>query len=164
MPISAPRRAYLRAYQLEWMTRRRLAWINANGPCAKCGSNYELEVDHIDSKSKDPKLRAVHTGALWSWSDARRAVELAKCQVLCLPCHKAKTAIELGLQNRKQSPAGMAWCSTCKQHKDKSLFSKNITHWNGLNYECRQCKKNYKDSLRPHLLKHTQRKVFKCTR
>lgn len=67
-------------------TRKRLRqeWFEANGPCVRCGSDIDLEVDHID-----PKLKVDHR--VWSWSAVRREAELAKCQVLCHPCHVDKT-------------------------------------------------------------------------
>lgn len=82
---SDERRAYLRKYQRGWLNRRRAEWIAANGPCKKCGSSERLEVDHID-----PAQKITH--AVWSWSKVRREAELAKCQVLCYTCHKAKTS------------------------------------------------------------------------
>lgn len=69
------------------MAARRAAWIADNGPCRQCGSSDRLEVDHIDPEQKKHKI-----SALWSWSAARRAAELAKCQVLCFRCHKDKSA------------------------------------------------------------------------
>ncbi len=76
------------AYQVEYARRRRLAWLAQNGPCVACGSTEELEVDH-----RDPDQKISHR--IWSWSTARREVELKKCQVLCAACHKVKSASEL---------------------------------------------------------------------
>lgn len=73
-----------RQYQNEWMKRRRLDWLQANGPCVKCGSWENLQVDH-----KDPELKVTHR--IWSWAKERREKELAKCQPLCRDCHWAKT-------------------------------------------------------------------------
>lgn len=86
-----------RAYGRAWIRSRREAWLRANGPCRQCGSSDRLEVDHIDPAQK------VHH-AVWSWTEARRAVELAKCQVLCCMCHRAKT----GAQFRKPLVHGTA--------------------------------------------------------
>ncbi|AYD87555.1 HNH endonuclease [Mycobacterium phage Salacia] len=47
----------------------------------------ELNLDHID-----PTKKVSHN--IWSWSQVRRDAEIAKCQVLCLPCHKDKTAAD----------------------------------------------------------------------
>lgn len=77
-----------REYQRRWIAKRRQEWIDANGPCAWCGSEENLEVDHADRTTKKIPVRA-----LWSMSPAnpRRIAELAKCQVLCHPCHVDKT-------------------------------------------------------------------------
>lgn len=79
-----------RAYQLQWREKRRQEWIASQGGCcAQCGSDEDLEVDHVDPRNKlaDPSV-------IWSWSEKRRAAELAKCQVLCGPCHLEKTRQE----------------------------------------------------------------------
>lgn len=72
-------------------TARREAWIKEHGPCAVCGTWDNLQVDHID-----PRTKAVSTtSVVWGWSDeARRETELSKCQVLCDSCHKDKTAAQ----------------------------------------------------------------------
>jgi hypothetical protein len=84
MPYKNPEQQ--REYMRKWMANRRNAWLNENGPCKKCGSWENLEVDHIDpSKKVDHKV--------WSWSEERRNIELAKCQILCSPCHKKKSKL-----------------------------------------------------------------------
>src|SRR5665213_4211804 len=75
-----------RDYQREWVARRRADFFT-DKQCISCGSTEQLQLDHIDPSTKiDHKI--------WYWSQVRREVELAKCQVLCRPCHEAKTAIE----------------------------------------------------------------------
>lgn len=76
-----------REYQREWLRSRRTAWITSRGgACERCGSTEDLEVDHIEpsSKSMNPTM-------IWSRAAHIREAELAKCQVLCGPCHKSKT-------------------------------------------------------------------------
>ncbi len=75
-------------YQLRWIKKRRRDWLSAHGPCAKCGSDRNLRVDHIDPREKI-------THRIWSWSRGRQEKELKKCQVLCLACHKLKTKIDV---------------------------------------------------------------------
>jgi 5-methylcytosine-specific restriction endonuclease McrA len=77
-----------RAYQREWIARRRADWL-ADKACVRCGSTEDLEVDHIDRATKV-------THRVWSWSQVRRDAELAKCQVLCGPHHKEKTKADYG--------------------------------------------------------------------
>lgn len=83
MPYSDPEKQ--RTYQREWMARRRKEWLDANGPCIDCDSRENLEVDHVDAATKV-------SHRVWSWSQARRVAELAKCVVRCKPCHVAKTS------------------------------------------------------------------------
>lgn len=78
------------------MADRRLRGIALlGGKCCQCGSRENLQVDHIDPDTKSPVLRALRTGAFWSWSWDRIEAELAKCQVLCHLCHKAKSTHEV---------------------------------------------------------------------
>ncbi len=87
MPVPYKDKAKQAAYQNASNKRRRAEWITAHGPCKRCGSQKQLEVDHIDPKKKvDHKV--------WSWSKTRREAELAKCQVLCRKCHQKKTTAQ----------------------------------------------------------------------
>lgn len=90
MPFKDKGRA--NAYSVERCRRRRQAWLLANGPCWKCGSWDELEVDHVD-----PSLKESHR--IWSWGPDKIKAELAKCQPLCHKCHAEKTA-----QSRRNAP------------------------------------------------------------
>ena len=76
-----------RAYQRKWLADRRNAWFSINGPCKRCGSRENLQLDHIDRTQKV-------NHAVWSWRKERRLLELAKCQVLCEICHRKKSAKE----------------------------------------------------------------------
>lgn len=77
-----------RAFQREFMRKRRQEWFDANGPCQLCGSAENLELDHID-----PEMKVA--SAVWSWSKQRAAVELAKCRALCKKCHAERTKQQL---------------------------------------------------------------------
>lgn len=81
MPYSNPEEQ--RLYQRQWYAARKAQWIAEHGPCVRCGSTEDLQVDH-----KDPSQKVNHR--VWSWSAERREAELAKCQVLCRPCHVEK--------------------------------------------------------------------------
>lgn len=75
-----------RRYAREWRAKRRAAYF-VDKICAACGSVDQLQLDHIDPATK------IHH-SIWSWSAERREAELAKCQVLCKPCHDEKSAGE----------------------------------------------------------------------
>jgi 5-methylcytosine-specific restriction endonuclease McrA len=75
-------------FQREWIAKRKAEFFK-DKICAKCDSNYDLQLDHID--------RTIKTShRIWSWSEEKRNEELKKCQVLCSKCHKIKTKIDLG--------------------------------------------------------------------
>lgn len=99
-----------RAYQARWLVERRAAWLAENGPCSNCGSTDDLCVDHVDHTQK-----VSHN--VWSWSQARRDAELAKCQVLCLVCHKVKNGQERnpphGTHSRYANVNLRCRCSLC---------------------------------------------------
>ncbi len=81
MPYKDPEKQ--REYQRQWIANRREDFFSDKW-CVECGSIENLELDHINSSTK-----VSHN--IWSWSEERRDVELAKCQVLCHDCHKKKT-------------------------------------------------------------------------
>lgn len=113
-----------REYQREWLRKRRTAWLSDNGPCAKCGSWDDLEVDHINPSEKSPLLVGWNgTGKMWSWSKVRLAEELSKCQVLCKTCHSEKTAFEYEIKRehgRNMYEKYGCRCNVCKEAKRKN--------------------------------------------
>lgn len=76
-----------REYQRQWIARRRADFFNGKS-CVKCGATEQLELDHVDPRTK------IHH-AIWSWSKERRDAEILKCQVLCNDCHKKKSSIDI---------------------------------------------------------------------
>lgn len=86
LPFKNPEKK--RIYERNKYRGLRHEWLQKNGPCVKCGSDKDLEIDHIDWRTKV-------SNRVWSWSEQRRVSELSKCQVLCRPCHKQKTKIDL---------------------------------------------------------------------
>ena len=115
------RRRYHRKYGLQWIRQRRDKWIQENGPCCKCGSWEQLEIDHID-----PNTKEISIAKIWSFSEARRLTELAKCQVLCERCHKLKTSDDLSRMKTKLTDMdvlsittlrneGLSWRSIAKR-------------------------------------------------
>lgn len=72
-----------RARQAAWKLNRRIEFF-ADKSCVTCDSTDRLELDHVN-----PAEKIDHR--IWSWSQERREAEIAKCQVLCYTCHKAKS-------------------------------------------------------------------------
>jgi 5-methylcytosine-specific restriction endonuclease McrA len=81
MPYKDPGRQ--REYVRNWLAKRREEWF-ADKACVRCGTTSNLQLDHVDAATKV-------SHRIWSWSQERRDAELAKCQVLCQPCHEKKT-------------------------------------------------------------------------
>lgn len=85
MPYRCPDKR--REYSREWVAGRRREFM-AGKTCAFCGSTESLELDHVD-----PTMKVDHR--IWSWSKSRREAELAKCRVLCKPCHQGRHRVPL---------------------------------------------------------------------
>ena len=111
-------------YQRLWMAKRRSEWFECNGPCRRCGSWKDLELDHID-----PTHKVSHR--IWSWSEQRRNAELAKCQALCYECHKKKTADQLACEITHGTAGGYArgcrceYCKGWRRAKRRAELSNN---------------------------------------
>lgn len=120
-----------RKYAREWMARRRAEWF-ADKACVKCGTTERLRLDHID-----PLLKVNHR--IWSWSQARRDIELAKCQVLCDPCHQIKSIA--------QQPITHGW--EAYTHGTRSMYGVHGCRC-GL---CQKWKSDYDRQQRPHRYK-----------
>jgi 5-methylcytosine-specific restriction endonuclease McrA len=103
-------------YQRKYVAERRASYF-ADKVCVECGSNKRLQLDHVD-----PKQKTEHR--IWSWSDARRMSEIAKCQILCLSCHKKKTYSQRSRVGTHLS--GAFWsrgcrCEECRTYKRISM-------------------------------------------
>ena len=99
-------------YQRNRYKKIRQEWIKNNGPCKKCKSQHNLEVDHID-----PSNKISHR--IWSWSENRRNAELAKCQVLCKKCHANKSLTENGGKSKHGTANARrngCSCELCKKY------------------------------------------------
>ena len=68
-----------------------------NVPCQKCGIEYPgepwlMEFDHRVQADKDHNIsRLVKSGNI-----SKLLAEIAKCDILCVVCHRRRTAIQLG--------------------------------------------------------------------
>lgn len=84
------------------------------GECALCGTKEDLEVDHIN-----PELKSFGIAKKWSAAPEKLDAELAKCQLLCGPCHRDKTIQEEHWRSNPQCQSrlihGSVW--TYKRHK-----------------------------------------------
>ena len=82
--------AYMRVYMLaRYHERRQYAINRLGGKCSACGSEDNLQLDHIHPEDKSFSLSHA-----WSVSMERFKLEVDKCQVLCKECHKEKSRAE----------------------------------------------------------------------
>ena len=118
------------AVNLKRYHQKRDAWLQENGPCIRCGSWDDLQIDHIDPATKDRSLARTN---LWNISKKRREVELAKCQVLCKACHQKKS----GMERHKE------FCV-----RNHAMTPENIQIVRGGSWACRACQKDYNQRRR----------------
>jgi len=59
------------------------------GICVVCGTSENLEFDHIDPATKDPRLKIQGINFNWNWVWVLE--EIAKCQLLCQQHHLEKS-------------------------------------------------------------------------
>lgn len=84
------------------------------GQCRKCGATDGLEIDHID-----PRTKSFSVAEAYGKGDAKFFAEIAKCQLLCDPCHTRKTILDNGWQSAKEehgTPRSYRYChcAICK--------------------------------------------------
>ena len=71
--------------------RRRTKCIILLGGTCSCGSDEDLQFDHVDPGTKVFNIsEAIRDGMSW----VKMEPEVMKCQLLCGPCHRAKTSEE----------------------------------------------------------------------
>lgn len=104
-----------RAYQRDWIRRRRADWLDANGPCAKCGSTEDLIVASLKPSKPIPHR-------VWTYSAQRRDDVLSGCVVLCRSCFRANRwpAPPHGTLARYDSRVHACRCDECRAARKRS--------------------------------------------
>ena len=76
-----------REYRKAYYEKRIAKYLEyLGGKCVRCGTTFDLEFDHIDRKTKSFTITAKYDQ---KWELLQP--ELDKCQLLCRPCHIAKS-------------------------------------------------------------------------
>jgi hypothetical protein len=112
------------AYQASYQLARYHRWRNTaievlDGACVHCGSTENLEIDH-----KDRAQKSFSIGKLWSVSQEKFDAELAKCQLLCEKCHRAKTSSEVGVDHGAGTQ-GKRGCTCVKCKAKRKEYSQS---------------------------------------
>lgn len=91
------------------------------GECVQCGSTEALEIDHID-----PGYKSYTITSRWNRGIAALRPELKKCQLLCSPCHQAKTVEFLGVEHGGgASGKKNCKCEPCRAKKQSYMLEFN---------------------------------------
>ena len=100
-----------REYKNAYTKARRDAWLDKMGnKCNLCGTTEApFDVDHIDPATKQYRIANI-----WTRCQEIRDKELAKCQLLCKPCHKAKTRTERYIPNPEHGTRTMYMARGCR--------------------------------------------------
>lgn len=96
--------------------RRKKFLMLLGGRCAVCGSQKNLQFDHLD-----PKKKKFHIARMINAPEDVVQKEVEKCQLLCEDCHRLKTK-EKWEYALPESPHGSLWrykkykcrCDKCK--------------------------------------------------
>jgi len=85
--------------------------FKSNHPCVDCGEAYPLflEFDHVHGKTASI-ARLVSTGA----SIERIQNEIGKCEVVCVKCHRVRTAHRAGWKNLSRLPLSLGISTLAK--------------------------------------------------
>lgn len=95
------RKPSYRSERLEYRNRRKLQYVTwivdyfLENPCVVCGESDPLLLD-FDHRNQDDKSYEVADllNSISSWSKIQN--EIIKCDVLCVSCHRRKTATQCG--------------------------------------------------------------------
>lgn len=122
---------YMREYMNRYRAKRRAATIAQLGSkCCKCGSSDNLQFDHIDPTSREWLI-----SDMFAMPKARLQSELAKCQLLCQPCHNLKTLSDLGQKPRRGNHGTVGSyrycrpsCDACRKAVSNAMAKYRLTH------------------------------------
>lgn len=113
-----------REYQRNLIKDRREEWLTKNGPCQKCGTWKNLEIDHIVPRSVKPARKP---SAIWMLKEKTREKELSRCQVLCKDSHWEKTKKDLG--HGEHGSVSMYRKGGCRCDLCRGVHNRLVNEW-----------------------------------
>lgn len=116
----ADRSSYLRNY----MANRRMVRIAAateflGGVCVDCGTDQNLEFDHVDPLTKEFPIASAGT-----ISEERFWAEVGKCVLRCRPHHQEKTLQDFGYKSARGKHGTISTYRYCHCEKCKAAVRK----------------------------------------
>ena len=108
--------------------------------CFQCGEKIE-SVDHLSVEHKIPWLDSDDPVGLF-FDLSNIAFSHLSCNVGaaryrdCPERHRKS-----GEKRRRKTTEGMLFCGCCKQELSEDNFGKRKSRWNGLDYDCKECRK-----------------------
>jgi len=118
--------AYISKYNRALFAKRRaILRAHLGGRCAVCGSVDDLQFDHIDPSTKRFKVASGLGRSMKALLE-----EAAKCQLLCVACHREKTSRERAAKARANMKHGKlstyyrhkCRCAACKKARSDYYF------------------------------------------
>jgi hypothetical protein len=100
-----------RRHNREWIAKRRAEFF-ADKICTDCGATKQLELDRHDSAE-----RVNHR--IWSWSTARREVELANHEIRCASCRRKRLAARQTRHGTRGRYEKGCRCDACRAAKSR---------------------------------------------
>lgn len=98
--------------------RRQEAIAKLGGVCVVCGAKEDLQLDHIDRDKK-----SFNISQMWSIAQDKWETELAKCQLLCGTCHRAKNVWELNKKAAVRTHGTLSSYRYCKCDLCRKAYS-----------------------------------------
>lgn len=119
--VYADRAEYLREYSRRWKARRKAEFF-ADKVCEECGTDEDLQVDHIIPR-RGSKYRQV-----WLMSKSQMDEEMKLCQILCRTHHAEKTIRDMeithGFKPYTHGTFAMYHRHKCRCEPCKTFYSK----------------------------------------
>lgn len=115
---------YMRKYHLKRYYRIKNEILESlGGKCFTCGALENLEIDHIDKKSKTSNITTLITLSL-----EKLKKELPFCQLLCKSCHSKKTIRDSGKKQARGLHGTLSTyryckCDLCRKAKSNYYYS-----------------------------------------
>lgn len=132
----------MRVYMANRRHARRAELVRLlGGCCSRCGAVGDLHFDHIVPGSQ--KFRISHRGLDKPWVEI--IAEVQKCQLLCPPCHRAKTV------EAHETLGG--WNKGIRRTKNTTTAHGTPARYSELHCRCAACveaKRKYRERKMPY--------------